>query len=274
MANPYMWVDDIAKKGWLPRLSGHAVKLVWAVGLFWNRSTRDARTDAPTLRQISGLARSSFYEALAELRQCGLIHTEKGTRKGKYREYRITVFRLVVPISPVPVEYQSANPNTYRRRHRRKEASGSADHEPPNTEMHRRARRTKLSVPADDCIRQGGLPSPRIPRRERRSTTSSPTDSPYTVRERVHRAVSRMLPQTSSESVSLVIRWAEVICRSGGFKDQRRQEAIAEIGRRASLAATDISTVLEQSMAMLHPTVQAAIGLFNADVVEIRRIHA
>lgn len=265
MASPYRWVDDLAEKGWLRRLSGGAVKVLWAIGKFYYRGTSDARTDGRTLQSITGLSRSAFYEALAVVRAAGLVRIEPGTRQGKYREYRVTVFRLTDSIPDLPAEYRSEEPDRYSRRRGRRRAK----HQSAGADTYRPLERTESSALPDKLVRPGGQSNEEMPRQSRASSTPAPTDKDP-VREQVSRVVSRCLPSASSEVVGLVVKWAEVIARSDGVRPQRMSEAVDAIRRRSNLPEDAIREAVEQTVAVLHPTVQAAIRIFDAEVVDVR----
>lgn len=129
MANPYAWVDAPARRGWLPHLTEAEVKVLWAIGVFFDRSSADARTNAGTLMMITALSHGAFYNARRRLEVQGLIRVGKGIRKGRYRDYPVTVFRLVHPIPPPP----STSPGSRTRTRRRRTILSQDESSPPDT---------------------------------------------------------------------------------------------------------------------------------------------
>lgn len=265
MAPPYRWFDEIVTSGWLAVLSGPAMKLLWAAGKFYDGRARTAKADAVTLQRLASLGRSIFYAALNELKGTGLVEIREGMRKGKFRDYRVHVYRLVQPVPAIPGEY-------CRPRRRRKYPSANGD---PYSSRISPYGRKKSSALVDRTVRAGGQRDGQNPRPKRISTLEPLTDSTQLGNRGIQEAeqiVRQCLPAASPEALSLVNQWAAAVARTPSAKDQRMAEAVGAVSQRFHLPVAAVREAVEQAAAVLHPVVQRAFELFAGRVIEVGRI--
>lgn len=265
MANPLAWIDEIVNRRWLAVLSGPAVKILVVQGRFFDRRTQDARTDALTLQRLAGLGRSTFYEALAELKAANLVEIESGTRAGKFREYPVHIYRLTQPVPRVP-------PGYHRPRGRRKYPLANADTYSSSVGPHAG---TKSSALADKTVRMSGQSDGQKPRRKQLSAIHSPTDSTQLgskgTRE-AEKVVKQCLPAGPAEAVRLVQQWAAAVARAPSMKERRVREAVGAVSQRFNLPAPAVREALERAAAVLHPLVSRAVEIFDGRVIGVERI--
>jgi len=261
MAAPFLWFDALAKRGWLPVLSGAAIKVLWAIGHFYFAKLEQAKADADMLRRMSGLSRSGFYEARAELAGFGLIEVSIGTRTGQYRDYRTHIYRLVEPVPPVPVDLASVRANGSSRQQGRSSPAGH----------------TKSSTRADESVRRteqtDGPNSSRMGFSAPGGTTAkTQLGQALEVRDSqvLGLVILSRLPGVSEEVVSLVALWATVVQRSPSSRQKVLADAVAAICKRfPDLPAASVGAAVEDAVAALHPIVQQAVATFESSSVEI-----
>jgi biotin operon repressor len=104
MAAPYAWQDRLIDIGWLRVLKPSELNVLLALGKFMNSRTREAWPSLEKLQRLTGLSRSAIYGALKALAQYGLMQSEIAVRRGRYREYRVELHRLVAKIPAPPVQ--------------------------------------------------------------------------------------------------------------------------------------------------------------------------
>jgi hypothetical protein len=264
MAHPYRWVDEIVRAGWLAVLSGTAVKLLWAVGKFYDRASGNARADGITLQRLAGIGRTAFYEARDELEAADLIEIKGGALKGKYREYRVHIYCLAQPLPTVPPGY--------RVRRRRQHTSANAD---PYSSRVRPHTRKKSSLRTDLTVRQDGQHDSQDPHNKRLTALPPSIDSNQLGNREVQeteRIVRQCLPAAPPQALSMVNQWVAAVARAPSARDRRVNEAVGAVSEKFNLPAAAVREAVEHGAAVLHPFVQQAIEVFDGRVVEVRRI--
>lgn len=266
MTLPFLWIDDLAKRGWLAVLSGAEVKVLWCIGAFYFVKTEQAKTDSLMLQRLTGLSPSGFYEARGRLLKFGLIEVAWGTRRGKYRDYRTHIYRLVNPLPPLPPDHESARAERYSRRQDDSSLPG----------------RKVLSARAEGSVRQGGQAdganAHRRPLSAPRSTTAK-TQLEQALETTGSKALEPVifsrLPEVAAEVVELVSSWAAVVQRSPTSRKKMIGDAVAAITRRfPDLPTADVREAVNDAAAVLHPVLQHAVQLFDGRVIEVRKVEA
>ncbi len=263
MAPPSAWFDAFVRTGWHRVLPGSVLRLVLVVGMFYDRWSRDSRADGRTVQEAAGLSRSTFRRALKVARSLGLVTAKSGRRQGRFRTYRCLVFTLVEPVPPVPATYG----------------------------VHRRTRYSESRRLATDA--PAGSPVNPAMRHQR---------APYNREEA--RPARRSAPRLATDSAQLVVKSEPVavgdyLRRQGvppvfvpHFLDALRAVRAFPVGvmREAAVddAADDLSRLMQSegvlwpevkvadllrdAVAVLHPLVQAALDLLNAEIIGVRPV--
>jgi hypothetical protein len=104
VAAPYLWQDQLVDRGWLRVLKPSELTVLLALGRFMSGRTREAWPNPDKLASLTGLSRSAIYGAFKSLARYGLMQSEITERRGRYREYRVELHRLVERIPTPPVQ--------------------------------------------------------------------------------------------------------------------------------------------------------------------------
>lgn len=263
MAFPYSWADDIAKHGWLQALSPAAIKLLWALGRFFNARTRIATVDSKTLQNLAGLGRTAFYDARNELMAAHLVRVQDGKLSGKYRTYRVPAYAFTSPVPTVPSSFCRG---VGKQRGSAHIGADSTRARPPD--------RKKSSERAEKTIRERGLSNGREPDQKRLSANRVPTDSTQLGDRGVkasEKIVEQILGEAPREAITLVRTWAEALARAPAQRSKRMGEAISAITERSGLQPEVVREALEQAAAALSPIVSQALQIFGGEVVGVGR---
>jgi hypothetical protein len=106
---------------------------------------------------------------------------------------------------------------------------------------------------------------------ERPPADTIPAEFLRAVRDGIALVVERRLPAPAPEVVDMVTSWARAVRQttSGVTRPRTLDQAAAVIAKRYGVSLADVRAVIEDVVAILHPTVGAAARIFGAEIESV-----
>lgn len=230
-----------------------------ALGHFYDKRTDRAHVDRLTVEALAGLSKTTFFEARREVCGYGLVQEQAGQRQGKYRSYPCAVYHLVTPVPPAPAEYVSRERDRYHPKAGTKE-SRKQHQVVPETGHLLRPERSPVAPSGD---------SPAVVSTQLGAV--GVVEASEAVRSAIAQVVEKRLGSRGSpELVGLTERWARAVERAPkALREATLCDAAAAIAQAHGVTAADAREAVLDMLAILHPLVQEAARIFDAQIQEV-----